>query len=187
MSGMKPVRRLDGSPFMGDLTHYPVNPAGAAIFYGDPVKLVGGYIVRATGVATEVTLGVFMGCEYLNRAAPGGLTFSNYWNGVGGDAGAEIRGFVVDSPDVIYEVEFTKTGALAITDLAKRYTLTMGAGDASTGRSTVTLGAASATGPVYAMPLTVAPTPGDPVIVGGNYTYRVQVFLSLHPFAQASA
>jgi len=189
MSGLKPIRRANGAPYMGDVTHYPVDPTNATkIYAGDPVKLASGYIVRADGSAGEAFIGVFTGCEYKNSAAPGGYTFSNHWNGIEPEAGATVTALVADGPDLVFDIEYTKAGGAAVPgDLGQTYTVSLGSGDDATGRSTAVLGTTSGTGPVFALPLTVAPHPSDPKIAGSAHTYRVQVTAALHQLAGSAA
>ena len=194
MLGLKPVRNANGSPFMGDLTHYRINSENtAAIFHGDPVVLTSGYVLRTTG--NTAVIGVFQGCEYADAAAPGGYRFSPNWPGVSLGAGVEVRALIADAPDLISEITFRGTTtaltyAQLVSTFGKRVNLTLGSGSGAF--STAEMGAASTTGAFFVLPISVAPYPGEGV--GGRkdpadnkFLYTVQVKAMLHQLAGSVA
>lgn len=127
--GLRPVKRIDGLPYAGAVTHYLIDPAGEAtnIFNGQVVHLgADGYIALTdksgvdgttnsfpgTGTLTG-SLGVFMGCSYVN--AQGQLIFSQYYpNAYAAPAGTAITAFVVDDPNVLFQAQLDGSGVQTI-------------------------------------------------------------------------
>lgn len=118
--GLKPVKRADGLPYAGAMSQYLIDPAGEAtnIFNGQVVHIgADGYIALSTATGADATtnalpvgttlrgsLGVFMGCEYIN--AQGQLIFSQYYpSGYVAPAGTAIKAYVVDDPDVLFQAQ----------------------------------------------------------------------------------
>jgi hypothetical protein len=116
--GLKPVKRADGMAYAGATSQYLIDPAGEAtnLFYGQVVHIgADGYIALSTatgadgttnalptGTALTGSLGVFVGCEYVNDQ--GQPTFAQYYPS-GTSNGGAIRAFVVDDPNVLFQVQ----------------------------------------------------------------------------------
>jgi len=74
--GLKPVSEFGGLPYAGSTRMYPIATGYSSnLFYGDIVQLSGGTVVATAmsatstpGTATAGTLGVFLGCEYVNSS-----------------------------------------------------------------------------------------------------------------------
>lgn len=114
--GLRPVKRADGMPYAGATSQYLINPAGLAsnIFYGQVVHInTAGYIALSTATGADATtnalpvgttlrgsLGVFVGCEYIN--AQGQVIHSQYYPS--GTTGV-VKCFVVDDPDVLFQAQ----------------------------------------------------------------------------------
>lgn len=154
--GLRPVKRADGLPYAGATSQYLINPAGTAtnIFNGSVVNLdSNGYIVLSTATGADGTtnalpagttltgsLGVFVGCEYVN--AQGQLIFSQYYPAsYAAPTGTSIKAYVVDDPNVLFQAQLD--GSVAQTALgtntffaAAQSTST---GNTATGNSTVAL------------------------------------------------
>jgi len=105
--GFKPVNRLDGLPYAGAIRQIPIAPAYAtAILNGDTVQVdTNGYLVAKTATATGDSVGVLVGCQYLNSQSqtvqgqyyPAGLSTST----------AMAFGYVVDDPNAVFRVVAT--------------------------------------------------------------------------------
>ena len=116
--GLKPVKRADGMAYAGATSQYLIDPAGEAtnLFYGQVVHIgADGYIALSTatgadgttnalptGTALTGSLGVFVGCEYVNDQ--GQPTFAQYYPS-GTSNGGAIRAYVVDDPNVLFQVQ----------------------------------------------------------------------------------
>jgi len=112
--GLRPVKRADGLPYSGAVTHYLIDPAGVAnnIFNGSVVQLTAaGYVELADGTGKDITTnnfggssigaaGVFVGCEYVN--AQGQVIHSQYYPT--GTTGV-VKAYVVDDPNVLFQAQ----------------------------------------------------------------------------------
>ena len=127
--GLRPVKRADGLPYAGAVSHYLIDPAGEAtnLFYGQVVHLGSdGYIALSTATGADGTtnafpagttltgsLGVFVGCEYVN--AQGQLIHSMYYpSGYAAPTGTQIKAYVVDDPNVLFQAQLDGSGAQTI-------------------------------------------------------------------------
>tara|TARA_R110002167_G_scaffold255757_1_gene462127 strand:- start:4 stop:579 length:576 start_codon:yes stop_codon:yes gene_type:complete len=130
--GLRPYRKLDGTPLVGAQNRYTVaNNYGTAIFQGDMViPVTGGNIERYPGNTSTAVVGVFNGCFYTDPTTQK-PTFSNYYPG--SVAAADITAFVVDDPDAVFLVDADATFARA--DLFQNYSLTAVSGNTKTGNS----------------------------------------------------
>jgi hypothetical protein len=114
---------MDGLPYAGAVTELEIDPAGYAanIFNGSIVALVTtGYLqlMVATGADGTTnafpagTIGVFVGCEYIN--AQGQQQFSQYYPaGYVAPAGTKIKAKVVTDPDVLFQAQMDGAAAQA--------------------------------------------------------------------------
>ena len=116
--GLKPVKRADGMAYAGATSQYLIDPAGEAtnLFYGQVVHIgADGYIALSTATGADAgtnalptgttltgSLGVFVGCEYVNDQ--GQPTFAQYYPS-GTSNGGAIRAYVVDDPNVLFQVQ----------------------------------------------------------------------------------
>jgi hypothetical protein len=160
--GLKPVKRADGLPYAGAMSQYLIDPAGEAtnIFNGQVVHIgADGYIALSTATGADGTtnalptgttltgsLGVFMGCEYVN--AQGQVIHSQYYpSGYAAPTGTAIKAYVVDDPNVLFQAQLD--GTIDQSDIgantffaAAQSTST---GSTSTGNSTSALDATTVT------------------------------------------
>lgn len=158
--GLKPVKRADGLPYAGAMSQYLIDPAGEAtnIFNGQ-VVIIGadGYIALSTASGADLTtnnlggsgvgaIGVFMGCEYVN--AQGQVIHSQYYpSGYAAPAGTQIKAYVVDDPNVLFQAQLDGTGAQTIigTNTTFAAVQSTSTGNTATGNSTTALDATVAT------------------------------------------
>ena len=118
--GLRPVKRADGMPYAGAVTHYLIDPAGEAtnLFYGQVVHIgTDGYLALSTATGADGTtnalpigttlrgsVGVFVGCEYIN--AQGQVIYSQYYPS--GTTGV-VKAYVVNDPDVLFQAQLDGT------------------------------------------------------------------------------
>ena len=116
--GLRPVKRADGMPYAGATSQFLIDPAGEAtnLFYGQVVHIgADGYIALSTATGADGTtnafptgttltgsLGVFVGCEYVNSS--GQLVQAQYYPS-GTSNGDAIKAYVVDDPNVLFQVQ----------------------------------------------------------------------------------
>ena len=158
--GLKPVKRADGMAYAGATSQYLIDPAGEAtnLFYGQVVHIgADGYIALSTATGADAgtnalptgttltgSLGVFVGCEYVNDQ--GQPTFAQYYPSATANGGA-IKAYVVDDPNVLFQVQ--ADGAMDQSDIgantffaAAQSTST---GNTATGNSTSAVDATTVT------------------------------------------
>jgi len=122
--GLRPVKRADGLPYAGAVSQYLIDPAGEAtnLFYGQVVHIgADGYIALSTATGADGTtnalptgttltgsIGVFVGCEYVN--AQGQLIHAQYYpSAYAAPTGTEIKAYVVDDPNVLFQAQLDGT------------------------------------------------------------------------------
>jgi len=134
--GLRPVRKLDGSPFINAQNRYRIASGYAtAIYQGDLVKPVtGGGIERAVANTSDLVVGVFNGVFYTDPTTQK-PTFKNYYPG--GIAAADIVANVIDDPNVVYSID--SDGAFAVADIFKNFAITNVTGNTLSGISEVQL------------------------------------------------
>jgi len=156
--GLKPVKRADGLPYAGATSTYLIDPAGEGtnIFNGQVVHIgADGYIALSTATGADGTtnafptgttltgsLGVFVGCSYIN--AQGQQIYGQYYPS--GTTGV-VEAYVVDDPNVLFQAQLD--GAADQSDIgantffaAAQSTST---GSTTTGNSTSALDATTVT------------------------------------------
>ena len=134
--GLRPVRKLDGSPFINAQNRYRIaSNYGTAIFQGDLVKPVtGGGIERAVAATSDKVIGVFNGVFYTDPTTQK-PTFKNYYPG--SIVASDIVANVIDDPNVVYSID--SDGAFAVADIFKNFAITNVTGNTLTGISEVQL------------------------------------------------
>jgi hypothetical protein len=132
--GLRPVRKLDGSPFINAQNRYRIASGYAtAIFQGDLVKPVtGGGIERAVAATSDKVIGVFNGVFYTDPTTQK-PTWKNYYPGTVN--ASDIVATVIDDPSVVYSVD--SDGAFAAADIFKNFAITTATGNTLTGISEV--------------------------------------------------
>jgi hypothetical protein len=132
--GLKPVRKLDGSPFINAQNRYRIAANyGTAIYQGDLVQPVtGGGIERAVANTSEMVLGVFNGVFYTDPTTQK-PTWKNYYPGTVN--ASDIVATVIDDPNVVYSID--SDGAFAAADIFKNFAITNATGNTLTGISEV--------------------------------------------------
>jgi hypothetical protein len=138
--GLRPYRKLDGTPLVGAQNRYTIASGYAtAIYQGDMVKVVtSGNIERHSaandaGNSTAV-VGVFNGVFYTDPTTQK-PTYKNYYPG--SITASDITAFIVDDPDAVFLVDADE--AFTRADLYKNYAVTNTTGVTQTGISKVQL------------------------------------------------
>ena len=105
--GFKPVNRLDGLPYAGAIRQIPVAPAYAtAILNGDTVAInTSGYLIAKTATATGDSVGVLVGCQYVNSS--GQTVQGQYYPASQSTSTNMAFGYVVDDPNAVFKVVAT--------------------------------------------------------------------------------
>jgi|TARA_E500000318_G_scaffold70451_3_gene65183 hypothetical protein len=134
--GLKPYRKLDGTPLVGAQNRYTIASGySTAIYQGDLViPVTAGNIERHTAGNSTSVVGVFNGVTYTDPTT-GKPTFKNYYPG--SIAASDITAFVVDDPDAVFLID--ADAAFTRADLFQNYSVTNGTGSTQTGISEVQL------------------------------------------------
>ena len=134
--GLRPYRKLDGTPLVGDQNRYTIaSNHTTAIFQGDLViPLTAGNIDRHTANNSAAVIGVFNGCFYTDPTTQK-PTFSNSYPGA--IVASDITAFVVDDPDAVFLIDADESFERA--DCFKNFSLTNATGSKTTGISQVQL------------------------------------------------
>ena len=136
--GLRPYRKLDGTPLVGAQNRYKIaNGYATAIYQGDLVRqLTDGTVVRSVGNTSYAVVGVFNGCFY-NDPTTQKPTYSNYYPGGITPTQGQITAFVVDDPDAVFLVNADAVFAQA--NLFTNYSLSVANGSTTTGISEMQL------------------------------------------------
>ena len=136
--GLRPYRKLDGTPLVGAQNRYTIKAGyGTAIYQGDLVIPVStGNIERHTAGNGAAVVGVFNGVFY-NDPTTQKPTYKNYYPGGVTPTQGDITAFVVDDPDAVFLMD--ADAAFTRADLYKNYSVTNTTGVTQTGISKVQL------------------------------------------------
>ena len=172
--GLRPYRKLDGTPLVGAQNRYTIASSYAtAIFQGDLViPVTGGNIERYPGNTSTAVVGVFNGCFYTDPTTQK-PTFKNYYPG--GVAASDITAFVVDDPDAVFLVDADATFARA--DLFQNYSLTAVSGNTKTGNSLQQLdvGASGTNATFVVQAIDICQDPDNSSTSGANANILVRI------------
>ena len=134
--GFQPINSVDGKPYAGAIRQIPITSAyGTAIYNGDIVKLVVGGTVEKSTISTNVTaqptLGVFVGCQYVNSS---GQTVQAQYYPTGVNSAVA---FVVLDPQAAFKAAVTNNGTPGtVTYVTRSVVGTNGAVAVGTGSNT---------------------------------------------------
>lgn len=117
--GFLALNSVDGKPYAGAIRQYPITASyGTPIYFGDVVKLVSGGTIEKSAVtnnsATEPTLGVFTGCQYVNSS---GQTVQAQYYPTGVNSAIA---FVVLDPQAAFKCAVTDSGDAAVVTYVTR-------------------------------------------------------------------
>ena len=172
--GLRPYRKLDGTPLVGAQNRYTIASGHTtAIYQGDMViPLAAGNIDRHTAGNATAIVGVFNGCFYTDPTTQK-PTYRNYYPG--SIAASDITAFVVDDPDAVFLIDadaaFTRAGLFA------NYSVTNTTGVTQTGLSKVQLDVSTAatanTFAVQAIDISQDPDNSDTSTSNANILVRI--------------
>jgi hypothetical protein len=174
--GLRPYRKLDGTPLVGAQNRYTIAAGYAtAIYQGDLVKPVAaGNIERHTANTSAAVVGVFNGVFY-NDPTTQKPTYKNYYPGSITPTQGNITAFVVDDPDAVFLMDADAVFARA--DLFKNYSVTSATGVTQTGISSVQLdGSVSGTASTFvvqAIDISQDPENSDVTTSNANILVRI--------------
>ena len=111
--GLEAINSVDGKPYAGAIRQIPITASyGTAIYNGDIVKLVTGGTVEKSAIGANVTaqptLGVFVGCQYVNTQSQT-VQAQYYPTGV-----TSAVAYVVLDPQAAFKVAVTTAGNTSV-------------------------------------------------------------------------
>lgn len=172
--GLRPYRKLDGTPLVGAQNRYTIASGYAtAIYQGDLVQpTAAGNVERHTANTSDAVVGVFNGCFYTDPTTQK-PTYKNYYPG--SIAASDITAFVVDDPDAVFLID--ADAAFTRANLFANYSVTNTTGVTQTGISKVQLDV-SATGTaatfvVQAIDISQDPDNSDTATSNANILVRI--------------
>ena len=172
--GLRPYRKLDGTPLVGAQNRYTIaSNYNTAIYQGDMVEpLASGNIQKHGANTSDAVVGVFNGCFYTDPTTQK-PTYSNFYPG--GIAASDITAFIVDDPDAVFLMDADATFARA--DLFKNYSVTNTTGVTQTGMSKaqldVSVSGVASTFAVQAIDISQDPENSDTSSANANILVRI--------------
>tara|TARA_R100000655_G_scaffold106663_2_gene156197 strand:+ start:6353 stop:6934 length:582 start_codon:yes stop_codon:yes gene_type:complete len=143
--GARPVGTLSANgSYSGKVRHYSIASGYAtSIFYGDFVKLVAaGGVEKDTGTTSLTPVGIFLGCSYTDPNT-NQLTFNQMWTA--SIAASDAVAYVIDDPDVIFEMQADGTGAQTVIGNNVAVVQTAGSTTIGTSKNAVDISTVAAT------------------------------------------
>jgi hypothetical protein len=188
--GLAPINLIGGQVYAGQTRQFPVGQnETTAIFYGDLVTLnSSGNVTKETGTATATTVGVFLGCTYIdpNTQQP---VYKQYYPGAINVAG--IEAYIQDDPDQLYKVAVVSSGTtignLTQAAVGKNVSLVQNSGNTTTGNSGVAVLATTDT--ETTLPIRVVDVVPETAVAGfpGSYTEVIVKFnFGIHLYENAT-
>ena len=174
--GLRPYRKLDGTPLVGAQNRYTVKAGYAtAIFQGDLVIPTStGNIEKHTAGNSAAVVGVFNGVFY-NDPTTQKPTYKNYYPGGVTPTQGDVTAFVVDDPDAVFLADADTVFTRAM--LYKNYSVTNTTGVTQTGISKVQLDVSvsgtATTFAVQAIDISQDPDNSDTTVDNANILVRI--------------
>ena len=172
--GLRPYRKLDGTPLVGAQNRYTIASGYAtAIYQGDLVEpLTSGNIQKHGANTSDAVVGVFNGVFYTDPTTQK-PTFKNFYPG--GIAASDITAFVIDDPDAVFLVDADE--AFTRADLFKNYSVTNTTGVTATGISKaqldVSVSGTATTFVIQAIDISQHPDNSDTASANANVLVRI--------------
>jgi hypothetical protein len=176
--GLKAINRIDGLPYAGAIRQIPLASGYTAMFFGDAVKIVDGYLDKDTGTTAATPCGVFVGCQYVNSM---GQTVQAQYAPAGA---TNAIGFVVDDPMAAFKVAVV-SGTTVIAGVSRsvvgsNMALVQNAGNTSTGDSGVAV-LSSSSGTTNTLPIRVIDVVPDTATGADSYVELI-VKINTHQY-----
>jgi hypothetical protein len=178
--GFLAINRVDGMPYAGAIRQIPITAAyGTAIYNGDVVKLVVGGTVEKSAIGANVeaqpTLGVFVGCQYVNSSSQT-VQAQYYPTGV-----TSAVAFVVLDPQAAFKAAVTTSGNTSVVTSVTRavvgtnMAIATGSGTNATGNSGLSVISGSAANTAI-LPVRVIDVVPETALNATNFTEVIVKF-----------
>jgi len=168
--GLKPINLIGGQVYAGSTRLMAIKTGeGTSIFFGDAVKLTGGYITRDPADSAMTPVGVFLGCTYTDPNS-NQKVFKQYFPA--GTVAADIKAYVVDDYDALFKVAVVSSGTtmsgVGQDAVGFNAALVDNTGSTITGDSLVAISATTAT--TNTLPVRIVDVVPDTANSLGSYT-----------------
>lgn len=134
--GLKPLGNLSATGAQKQYGYEIEDSQAGAIFQGDLVTIVGGYVVKFAPGTHAAALGVFNGCNYIDPTT-GKPTWKNYYPGSVNITQGKIIADVLDDPSQLFLIQADEDIVQA--DIGKNADVVGTGGSTITGVSTMEL------------------------------------------------
>jgi hypothetical protein len=134
--GLKPLGNLSATGAQKQYGYEIQDNQAGAIFQGDLVTIVGGYVVKFAPGTHAAALGVFNGCNYIDPTT-GKPTWKNYYPGSVNITQGKIIADVLDDPSQLFLIQADEDIVQA--DIGKNADVVGTGGSTITGVSTMEL------------------------------------------------
>ena len=134
--GLKPLGNLSATGSQKQYGYEIADNQAGAIFQGDLVTIVNGYVVKFLPATHSAALGVFNGCNYVDPTT-GKPIFSNYYPGSVNITQGIISADVLDDPSQLFIIQ--ADGAITQANIGKNADVIGTGGSTTTGVSTMEL------------------------------------------------
>lgn len=168
--GLRPINLIGGQVYAGSTRLMAIaSGEGTSIFFGDAVKLAGGYITRDPADSAMTPVGVFMGCTFTDPNTNQKI-FKQYFPS--GTVATDIKAYVVDDYDALFRVAVVSSGTTisGVTQAAVGFNAALvdNTGSTITGDSAVAISATTAT--TNSLPVRIVDIVPDTANAAGSYT-----------------
>jgi hypothetical protein len=134
--GLKPLGNLSATGAQKQYGYQIADNQAGAIYQGDLVTIVDGYVVKFVPATHAAALGVFNGCYYTDPTS-GKPTWKNFYPGSVNITSGVIQADVIDDPSQLFTIQ--ADGVVAQANIGKNADIIGTGGSATTGVSSMEL------------------------------------------------
>ena len=134
--GLRPIGNLSATGAQKQYGYEIEDNQAGAIYQGDLVTIVGGYVVKFAPGTHAAALGVFNGCNYIDPST-GKPTWKNFYPGSVNITAGIIQADVIDDPNQLFLIQADEDIVKA--DIGKNADVIGTGGSSTTGLSTMEL------------------------------------------------
>jgi len=174
--GLRPLKTVGQQDDSTGFSSHTIDAGeGSAMYQGSLVFATATGFVDISTTTTELNLGAFWGCFYVDPTTlkP---TFKNYYPGaITPPSSKNIEAFVYDSPYQMFEIQSAATGASDQSDVFSTCDLDSNGGRTRDGMSTAECADTYAAGPAVLKVIGVSRDPKNNDISAANVNWRVMI------------
>jgi len=134
--GLRPLGNLSATGAQKQYGYEIADNQSGAIYQGDLVTIVDGYVVKFLPATHSAALGVFNGCNYIDPSS-GKPTWKNYYPGSVNITSGKITADVMDDPNQLFIIQVD--GSFTQANIGKNADVIGTGGSTTTGVSTMEL------------------------------------------------